>query len=696
MIFSKHKIRTIQMTRAALLLAGCVLLLAVAMPAAAQTTTQHGIALSHMDRTVNPGDDFFLYSNGEWLRTTELPADRARIGVFSQLDDISSKRTAAIIEEAAKSNPAAGTDARKIADLYNSYMDEKAIEAAGLSPIKAQLDAIAAIQNKHQLAHELGKTLRADVDALNNTNFHTANLFGLWVAPGFHDSGHYAAYLLQGGLMLPDREYYLATSEHMVKVRERYLAHVAAIFKLAGYDKPEERAKSVLALETSIAEKHWTLAEDDDTLKADNSWTKIEFLQKAPGLDWPEYFRAAGLAHQKTFTVWQPSAFVGEAALVESQPLESWKNWLAYHQIESASTVLPKAYADERFDFFGKTLSGTTQQRPRWQRGVGVVNFVLGDAVGKIYAERYFTPEAKQRAQEMVSNIIAAFRKRIDALDWMAPATKTEAQAKLNTLYVGIGYPETWRSYDGLEIKSDDILGNLRRASLFVYRREVKRLGSPVDKKEWSMEPQTVNAVNLPLQNALSFPAAILQPPFFDAEAPAAANYGAIGSIIGHEISHTFDTEGSTFDSTGALRNWWTKADLDHFGAATKRLAEQYSNYHPFPDLAVNGEQTLAENIADVAGISAAYDGYRASLKGKPAPAQDGFDGDQQFFIAFGQNWASKGREAALRQQVLTDGHSPAQYRAATVRNIDAWYAAFSIKEGSKLYLAPTARVRIW
>ncbi len=700
MIFSNNKIRTIQMTRSALLLACCGLLLAFTMSAAAQSTTQpanqHGIAISHMDRSVNPGDDFFLYTNGAWLRTTELPADRARIGVFSQLDDISSKRTSGIIEEAAKSNPAAGTEARKIADLYNSYMDEKAIEAAGLTPIKAQLDVIAAIQNKHQLAHELGKTLRADVDALNNTNFHTSNLFGLWVAPGFHDSGHYAAYLLQGGLMLPDREYYLAKSEHMLKVRERYLAHVAAILKLAGYDMPEERAKSVLALETAIAEKHWTLAEDDDTLKADNMWMRVEFLQKAPGLDWPEYFRAAGLAHQKSFTVWQPSAFVGEAALVNSQPLESWKNWLAYHLIEQSAGMLPKAFADERFDFFGKTLSGTTQQRPRWQRGVAVVNGVLGDAVGKIYAERYFTPEAKQRAQEMVSNIIAAFRKRIDALDWMAPATKAEAQAKLNTLYVGIGYPETWRSYDGLEIKPDDILGNLQRANLFVYRREVRRLGSAVDKKEWSMEPQTVNAVNLPLQNALSFPAAILQPPFFDAEAPAAANYGAIGSIIGHEISHTFDTEGSTFDSTGALRNWWTKADLDHFGQATKRLAEQYSSYHPFPDLAVNGEQTLAENIADVAGISAAYDGYCASLKGKPAPAQDGFDGDQQFFIAFGQNWASKGREAALRQQVLTDGHSPAQYRAATVRNIDAWYAAFSIKEGGKLFLAPTERVRIW
>jgi endothelin-converting enzyme/putative endopeptidase len=355
--------------------------------------------------------------------------------------------------------------------------------------------------------------------------------------------------------------------------------------------------------------------------------------------------------------------------------------------------VLPKAFNDERFAFYGKILSGTPEQRPRWKRGVALVNDRLGDDVGKLYARRYFPPEAKAEAQAMVANIISAFRKRIEALSWMAPSTKAEAQAKLTTLYVGIGYPETWHDYSAYEVKADDIFGNLWRSSLFVYHREVARLGLPIDRKEWSMTPQTVNAVNLPLQNALNFPAAILQPPFFDPQAPAAANYGA---TIGHEISHTFDTEGSAFDSKGRVRNWWTTADLAHFNAATAKLAAQYDTYKPFPDLSVNGKQTLAEDIADVAGLCAAYDAYHASLAGKTAPTQDGFSGDQQFFIAFGQSWGAKTREAELREQVLTDPHSPEQFRADTVRNIDAWHSTFGVQPGEKLYLAPADRVRIW
>jgi endothelin-converting enzyme/putative endopeptidase len=649
-----------------------------------------------MDPSVKPGNDFYLYANGEWIKRTEIPADRAAIGVFAMLDTESNRRLAALIEEAAKSNGPAGSNARKIADLYNSYMDEAGIEAKGLSPLKPHLDAIAAIKDKHELARALGESLRADVDALNNTNFHTANLFGLWVAPGFNDSEHYTAYLLQGGLQLPDREYYLGQSERMKNLRTEYEAHVAAMLKLAGYTQVEERAKKIVELEHSIAEKHWSLAENDEIKKANNTWTQMEFATKAPGLEWAEYFRAAGLSKQATFIVWQPSAFVGESALVASTPLETWKDWLAYHEIEAMGGVLPQAFADERFAFFGKALTGTPQQRPRSQRGVFVVNGFLGDAIGQIYAQKYFPPEAKARAEAMVANLVAGFRKRIDALTWMDPATKAEAQAKLTTLYVGIGYPETWRDYSNYEVKPDDIFGNVWRGRLLDYHDNVALLGKPVDRKKWTMEPQTVNAVNLPLQNALSFPAAILQPPFFDPQAPDAANYGAIGTVIGHEISHTFDTEGSAFDSKGRVRDWWTRADLKHFEEATARLAAQYDTYKPFPDLAVNGKQTLAENIADVAGIAAAYDAYRATLGGKTAPVQDGFSGDQQFFIAFGQNWGAKAREAAARQQVMTDGHAPAQYRADTVRNIDAWYDAFSVKPGETLYLAPGDRVRIW
>src|SRR5579864_5481452 len=656
----------------------------------------HGIAVANIDRSVQPGDDFYHYANGAWIKRTVIPLDRPGVGVFTALADLTNKRTAAIIEEASKQKAAAGSDSRKIADLYNAYMDEAGIEAKGLTPLKPHLDAIAAIKDKRELAHAMGETLRADVDALNNTNFHTSNLFGLWVAPGFNDSEHYAAYLLQGGLVLPDREYYLSDAASMRDARTKYVAHVAAMLKLAGFTDTDARAKRIFDLEHAIAEKHISLAENDDIHKANNTWKQADFAAKAPGLEWEEYFRGAGLSKQAEFTVWQPTAFTGESALVASVPLETWKDWLAYHLIEDYASVLPKALADENFAFFGKTLFGTPQQRPRWQRGVTVVDRWLGDAVGKIYAERYFPPEAKAKAQEMVANITAAFRKRVEALPWMAAATKAEAQEKLTTLYVGIGYPEHWHDYSAFEVKAGDAFGNLWRGRLFEYHREVGRLGAQVDRKEWSMSPQTVNAVNLPLQNGLNFPAAILQPPFFDPKAPDAVNYGAIGTVIGHEISHTFDSEGSAFDSKGRVRNWWTEADLEHFNAATAKLAAQYDTYKPFPDLSINGKQTLAENIADVAGIAASYDGYRASNGGKPGPEQQGFTGDQQFFIAFAQDYGSKVRDAALRAQVMGDSHSPGQYRAATVRNIDAWYDAFKVKPGEKLYLAPQDRVRIW
>jgi len=673
---------------------GFALLAAYAQDAPKQDT--HGIVVANMDRSVKPGDNFYEYANGDWIKRTELPPDRSRMGVFSALADLSDKRTAALIEEAAKGNAPAGSSSRKIADLYNSYMNEAAIEAKGLAPLRPHLDAIAAIKSKRELSAALGQTLRADVDALNNTNFHTSHLFGLWVAPGFNDSEHYTAYLLQGGLQLPDREYYLSDSEHMRDIRGKYQAHVSAMLKLAGFTDTDARAERIVALEHAIAEKHLSLADNDDIHKANNTWKQSDFAAKAPGLDWAEYFRAAGLSQQASFIVWQPTAFAGESALVASTPLDTWKDWLAYHLIEEYGNALPKALADERYAFFGQTLQGAPQQRPRWQRGVVIVNRLLGDDVGKIYAQRYFSPQAKADAQAMVANIIAAFRQRIKALPWMNPSTKAEAQAKLDTLYVGVGYPESWIDYSAYEVKADDLFGNLWRGNLFNYHRNVARLGKPVDRKEWSMTPQTVNAVNLPLQNALNFPAAILQPPFFDPLAPAAANYGAIGSVIGHEISHTFDSEGSAFDSKGSVRNWWTPADQAHFEAATAKLVAQYDAYKPFPDLSLNGKQTLAENIADVAGISAAYDGYRASLNGKAAPVQDGFSGDQQFFIAFAQNYASKTRDAALRQQVMVDSHSPGEYRADEVRNIDAWYAAFDVTPGQTLYLAPAERVRIW
>src|SRR5579864_1969297 len=687
-------LRSLRVINFALCTAFISLLGARAQQSLAQQT--HGIDVADMDRSVKPGNDFYEFCNGGWVKRIEIPSDRGSVTNFAALADVSSKRTAGLIEEVSKSSPAPGSGLRKIADLYNSYMNEAAIESKGLAPLKPHLEAIAVIKDKHELARVLGEGLRADEDPLNNTNFHSANLFGLWVAPDFSGSEHYTAYLLQGGISLPDREYYLSDNEHMRTLRTQYQAHVTAMLKLAGFSDSEARAARIFELEHAIAEKHWSLADDQDVHKAYNPWKQSDFNSKAPGLDWNEYFRAAGLSQQENFIVWQPSAFAGESALVASTPLENWKDWLAYHVIEHYADVLPKAFADEQFAFFDKELSGVSEQRPRWQRAVNVVNGTLGDDVGKLYAQRYFPPEAKERAQQMVANIVEAFHKRIDAITWMTPATKSEAQAKLSALYVGIGYPETWEDYSGLEIKPNDLFGNAWRSSLFEYHRQVSRLGKPVDTHEWAMTPQTVNAVNLPLQNALNFPAAIVEPPFFDADAPDASNYGAIGAIIGHEISHTFDSEGSAFDAHGGLRNWWTPADLDHFNAATAKLVAQYDAYRPFPDLSLNGKQTLPENIADLGGVAASYDGYHAALGNKAAPTIEGFSGDQQFFIAFGQAFRSKSREAALRRRVMTDEHSPGEYRTSTVRNLDGWYEAFHVEPGEKLYLAPDDRVRIW
>jgi len=659
-------------------------------------SSRHGIAIANIDTSVKPGDDFYRYANGGWLARTEIPGDRAAIGVFSALADRSGKNVAAIIEEEAKSSAPAGSNGRKIADLYNAYMDELAIETRGMKPLEPHLAEIAAIHDRRGLAVALGKTLRADVDLLNNAVFSTPNLFGLWVAPGFGDSDHYMPYLLQGGLSMPSRNYYTDDSQHMKDVRVKFVTHVAAMFRLAGFDDPDARAGRVVALEHAIAQTHISLADIEDIAKANNLWSRADFNAKAPGLDWDAYFESAGLSQQKEFMVWTPTALSGESALVASTPIDTWKDWLTLHVIEAYAEVLPRAVAQERFSFFGTVMSGVQQQQPRWRLGVGVVNAFLGDAVGQIYAQKYFSPEAKAEAQAMVANLIAAYHKRIDALTWLAPSTRAEAHAKLDTLYVGIGYPETWKDYSDYEVRADDAFGNAWRAGLWKYHREIARIGKPVDRHEWCMTPQTVDAVNLPLQNALNFPAAILQPPFFDPEAPAVVNYGAIGSVIGHEISHTFDAEGSAFDSKGRVRNWWKPEDHAHFEEQAEKLEKQYDAYEPFPGVHVNGKQTIDENIADLGGVAAAYDGYRASLHGAESPTQDGFTGDQQFFIAYAQNWGSKAREASLRRQVVTDGHSPGQYRADIVRNSDAWYKAFDVQPGEKLYLAPDDRVRIW
>jgi putative endopeptidase len=654
----------------------------------------HGLDVAGMDKGVNPGDDFFGYANGDWMRATKIPEDRASYGVFDALAEEANRQTSDLIKEASKS--ASGSEARMVGDYYDAFMDEKAIEAKGLSPLKAELEEINSVADKAALARVFGSQLRADVDPLNSTNFYTDRPFGIWVSPDFNKPDHNVPYMLQGGLGLPDRDYYLSTDANGVELQAKYRAHVAAVLKLANVPEADAKAARIYDLEHKIADAHTSRTDSEDVHKANNPWRLQDFSSKAPGLDWGSFFKAADLGAQPMVMVWHPGGVTGISALVGSQPLSVWKEYLTFHAIDRASGLLPKAFADERFDFYGRTLSGVPQQRERWKRAVAATSNALGDAVGKLYVKRYFPPEAKAKVQEMVKNIILAFGRRIDNLDWMSPATKAKAKAKLDTLYVGVGYPEHWRDYAGLKIVRDDALGNAERSELFDYRWSLAKLSRPVDKTEWWMTPQTVNAVNLPIQNALNFPAAILKPPFFDAAADPVQNYGSIGATIGHEISHSFDDQGSQFDARGRLQNWWTPEDLAHFRAAADRLAAEFDAYEPLPGVHVNGKLTLSENIADVAGLSAAYDGYRSAYGGKPAPDSQGFTGDQRFFLAYGQSWRGKQRPESLRIQLTTDGHAPDEYRADTVRNVDAWYQAFDVRPGRKLYLAPEARVRVW
>ena len=585
---------------------------------------------------------------------------------------------------------------RRIADDYTAFMDTAGIEKRGLAPVRPELARIAALRDKSELSAMLGANMRADVDPINATNFSTENLFGLFVTQSLNDPSKTVPYLLQGGLGLPDRDYYLSTTPEMAEIRTAYKAYVARLLTLAGISDAAARADRIVALETRIATAHADIVTSQDIHKADNPWTRADFAAKAPGIDWNAYFAAAGLGQQQDFFAWQPGAITGLAALVASEPLQTWQDWLTFHRINQVTFVLPKAIDDAHFDFYGKTLNGTPEQRTREKRAVAAVNVDLGDAVGRIYAQRYFPASSKADIQVMVKGILAAFDRRVAALDWMAPATKAEARRKIETMRVGIGYPESWRSYAGLTIRADDPVGNFRAAQRAEYRHQLAKVGQPVDRGEWWMTPQTVNAVNLPLQNALNFPAAILEAPFYDPKADAAVNYGSIGATIGHEISHSFDNTGADFDASGKLRNWWTPEDFRHFETAGAALADQFSAYEALPGLHLNGKQELGESIADLAGLTAAYEAYHASLGGKPAPVIGGLTGDQRFFLAFAQSWREKIRDKSLRARIATDVHPPARFRAQTVRNLDGWYGAFGIKPGERLYLAPDKRVRVW
>jgi len=659
-------------------------------------STMRGIDLSAIDRSVAPGADFYLYANGAWQKSATLADDQAVVGPFVIIRDQVELKTRAILEQAAGAQAASGSTQQKIGDFYASYVDTAAIEAKGLAPLAPVLDRITKLKDKRALAGYLGSEVRADVDPLNDTNFDTGHILGLWAEQDLNDPSRVTPYLLQGGLGMPGAGYYLDPSPSMAELRKKYVDYLTTLLDLAHVKQPAVRAARIFELERAIAKVHVSRVDSEDVKKANNPWTRADFTKRAPGLDWDAFLKGASLDTQPSFIVWHPGALTGIAALVKSQPLDTWKDYLTARALDEAAPLLPAAFVDAKFAFAGMALRGTPKPRERWKRAVDATNAALGDAVGKLYVEKHFAPEYKKDIGSMVDAIVRTFATRIDALPWMAPATKEKAKAKLKTLKVGVGYPDAWRDDSGLSIVRGDALGNAQRAVLYKYKLALGKLGKPADRGEWAMTPQTVNAVNLPVRNALNFPAAILSPPFYDPEATAAIRFGSIGAVIGHEISHSFDDQGAEFDASGKLENWWTPADFAHFQASGAALASQFDTYHPFPDLAVNGKQCLGENIADLAGLAAAYDAWKAGLGGQPAPEVNGLSGDRQFFLSFGQSWQAKMRDATLRARIATDGHAPPQYRALTVRNLDAWYTAFGVDPKDALFLTPEARVRVW
>ncbi|MGI2022950.1 M13 family metallopeptidase [Shewanella glacialipiscicola] len=655
-----------------------------------------GINVAAMMPSVKPGDDFYAYANGEWMKTTTIPADRSSTGSFLVAFEATEKHNTSLIAKLVNAQHAAGSDEARIADFYKAYTDTAAIDAAGMKPAEADIARFEAISSKQDLSAVLGANLRADVDPLNATDFSTENLFGIFVTQGLATPGEVLPYILQGGLGLPEREYYLSADPKMAEIRTAYRAYIETLLKDAGVNDAAARADRIFALEHKIAAAHASRAESEDFAQSSGVWSRADFDAKAPGIDWTAFLAAAQLGNQPKFAAYHATAITGLSALVASEPLDAWKDWLVFHHINSHADVLPSNIDQAAFAFNGTKLSGTPEQRSRDKLALSALDQYLGDAVGHAYVEQYFPASAKAEVSTMVDNIVAAFGQRVEKLDWMDPSTKKEALAKVATIAVGVGYPDKWRNYDSYTVSATNAYANTINGEKVEYAHQLAKIGKPMDKGEWWMTPQVVNAVNLPVQNALNFPAGILQPPFFDAKADAAYNYGAIGAVIGHEISHSFDNNGAAFDSTGAMRNWWTPADFAQFDKQGDALAQQFDAYAPFPDLHVNGKLTLGENIADVAGLAAALDAYHASLKGEDAPVIEGFSGDQRFFIGFAQTWATKMRDEALRARVATDGHAPGMYRALTVRNLDAWYSAFDVKPGDKLYLAPEDRVKIW
>jgi endothelin-converting enzyme/putative endopeptidase len=657
-----------------------------ATPAAAPKAAlgAFGIDTTAMDTSVKPGDDFYAYVNGAWVSTFEMPADKARYGVFDALRDKSETDVRTLLDELATTPAPAGSVQQKVADLYKSWLDEAAIETRGVEPLEADLAAIAAARTKRDIVALLG-----NVDYSGPVN--------LYISPDPADTTRYVVNVTQGGLGMPVRDYYLNEGAKFDAYRAAYKTYVTKVFGLIGDDNPAASAETVVALETALATVHWSPERRRDVQATNNPVDRAGLAAMIPAVDWDVLLPVAGLGAVQHFVVNETTALRDGAALLDTQPVDAWKKYLAFHLASDYASHLPKAFDEANFDFYRRTLAGVEVQRDRWKRGVQLLDGLIGEGVGELYAAKFFPPDYKAKMDELVANLRAAMGQRLATLAWMDDATRAEARKKLATFDPRVGYPVKWRDYSAYEVEPGKLFESVRNGRRFEWTRQVARLGEPVDRDEWAMNPQTVNAYYNPLVNQITFPAAILQPPFFDPYADLAVNYGAIGAVIGHEMGHGYDDQGREYDETGKIRNWWTPETNDRFMDATGKFAAQYNAFCPLEGACVNGNFTMGENIGDLGGLEMAYTAYKLALGGREAPVLDGFTGDQRFFMAHAQVWRAIQRDDALRAQMLSDPHSPAAARGSIPeRNMDAWYAAFDVKEGDAQYLPPDERVRIW
>jgi putative endopeptidase len=666
-----------------------ICLACVALAPAGETALKSGIDRANFDDSVKPGDDFFQYVNGNWIKHNPLPAEYSRWGSFSQLHDDNLIALKEIVEGLLKQTGPLDENRRKIRDLYATAMDEAKLDKLGAAPLKEELDRIAKIETRAELLAEIGHLHATGIGAL----------LGTYVNQDEKQSTRYTVYLHQGGLSLPEREYYLGTSDYYKQIRRQYVEHVTKMLGLLGdsSDKAAAAADAILAIETKLADASRTPVQLRDREANYNKYSLADLAKLTPNLQWDLFWKAAGIDKLTDVIVGQPDFFKRANEMLASVPADQWRDYLRWHLIHSTAAYLSDPIERENFRFYSETLRGTKQMQPRWKRAINTIDSRMGEALGQLYVEKHFPPDAKRRMDELVKNVMAAYRERIEKLDWMGPETKKQALAKLATVMPKIGYPDKWRDYSTLEIGADSYVQNVLRAEAFGWRYNINHLGKPVDRGEWGMSPPTVNAYYNPSLNEIVFPAGILQPPFFDSTADDAVNYGAIGAVIGHEITHGFDDQGSRSDAEGNLRNWWTADDRARFTAKTDKLVAQYDDCHVLGDLHVNGRLTLGENLADLGGVTIAYAAYQRLLGGKPAPVIDGLTGPQRFFIGFAQVWRGSIRDAEQRVLLRTDPHSPVQFRALVpLSNVQAFYDAFNIKPGDKMFRAPEKRVEVW